>query len=223
MKCTCIDLGRINYNDAYLIQRKHIAYVKARREEEYLIFVEHNNTFTLGRGADWNNLLISKEKAASRGIEVVEIDRGGDITYHGPGQVVAYPVFNLARHYKDVHRYLHDLEEVVIRTLAEYNIHSHRREERLGVWTNQGKICSIGVGITNWVTYHGLAVNANVDLKYFDMINPCGFKDINVTSMEGLLRREIDVNELKDSMIRHFSGVFDLDIIKPDKKIKITT
>jgi len=211
MKCECIDLGRMGYDEAYKTQRRYIAHVKAKRKKEYLLFVEHKNVFTLGRGADWKNLLVDKDQDQSSGIDIVETDRGGEITYHGPGQIVCYPILNMQAHYKDVHRYMHDLEDIAIRTLSEYGIASERVDGRVGVWTETGKICSVGVGFTKWITYHGLALNANVDLKYFDMINPCGFKDINITSMQYILNKKIDINDVKQIMIKKFQEVFRLD------------
>lgn len=215
MNCQCIDLDLVDYKKAYAIQKKYIARVKAAEKDEYLLFVEHNNTFTLGTNAKWKNLLIGRDKALSLGIEVVENDRGGDITYHGPGQLVVYPIFNLAGHYKDIHRFLRDLEEVTIRTLAEFSISSFRYDGRPGVWTEKGKICSVGIGVSRWVSYHGLALNANTDLKYFRMINPCGFNDIKVTSMKSMLKKDIDMEELKTSMREHFGDVFNLSITTP--------
>jgi len=218
VKCECIDLGRMRYDEAYKAQRRYIAHVKAKREKEYLLFVEHENVFTLGRGADWNNLLVDKDQAQLSGIDIVETDRGGEITYHGPGQIVCYPILNMQAHYKDVHKYMFDLEEIVIRTLSKYGIASQRVDGRVGVWTETGKICSVGVGFTKWITYHGLALNANVDLKYFNMINPCGFKDINITSMKTILKKDIDTGKLKHSLMRNFSDLFNLEISQPIKE-----
>ena len=212
MNCACIDLGFTDYKKAYSIQKRYVVLAKIKRKDNYLLFVEHNNTFTLGINAKRSNLLISEEKAHSLGVDIIESDRGGDITYHGPGQLVAYPIFNLAGYDKDLHLFLHNLEEVTMRTLNDFNIASFRYEGRPGVWTRKGKICSLGIGINSWITYHGLALNANVDLKFFNMINPCGFKDITVTSMNEILKRPIDMEELKDIMTKHFCDVFDIQI-----------
>jgi lipoyl(octanoyl) transferase len=195
-----LDLGLIDYRRCYEIQKQCLSDVKLQKEEGFLILCEHHPVFTIGRFGLSENLLISKEEALSRGIEIIKTDRGGDITFHGPGQLVVYPILPLFRIYKDVHRYLHSLEEVVINILGEFGIVGYRIEGRTGVWTDFGKICSIGIGVSRWITYHGIAFNVNVDLSYFDMINPCGFKDIKVTSMKNILSREVDIQLLKERL-----------------------
>lgn len=214
IQCKIIDLGLTDYKGAYAFQKERAEELKSKRSGGFLIFTEHRPVFTLGRFAKRDNLLIDEESAKSRGIAIIKTDRGGDVTFHGPGQVVIYPIFNLTEIYQDVHRFLRDLEEVVIRTLAEFKIPSFRFKGRPGVWTDKGKISSVGIGVSRWVTYHGIAVNADVDLRYFEMINPCGFKDIKVTSMREVLKREVDLGALKGKLSEYFRQAFNLAFIK---------
>lgn len=214
MQCTIIDLGLTAYKRAYAFQKERAEELKSKRPGGFLIFTEHRPVFTLGRFAKRDNLLIDEESAKSRGIDIIKTDRGGDVTFHGPGQVVVYPIFNLTEIYRDVHRFLRDLEEVVILTLAEFKISPFRFKGRPGVWTDKGKISSVGIGVSRWVTYHGIAVNANVDLRYFEMIHPCGFKDIKVTSMKDILKKEVDLDALKNKLSECFCQVFNLAIMK---------
>ena len=207
-----IDLGVTDYKRAYDIQKEYLDKVKDNQADGYLLATEHKHVFTLGRFAKTNNLIAPEGELKAKGIDVVKTNRGGDITFHGPGQVVFYPIFNLSYHYKDVHRYLRELEEVIIYSLNTYGIESFRIKDRTGVWTKQGKIASIGIAISRWVTYHGFALNANVDLDYFSMINPCGFKDIKVASMKNILCHEIDMEDLKKELIKNFSTVFKAEV-----------
>lgn len=214
MQCISIDLGLTDYKQARAFQKECVDGVKSKVAEGFLIFTEHKPVFTLGRFAKWDNLLIDVETAESYGVEIIKTDRGGDITFHGPGQLLVYPILNLTDNRRDVHSFLRDLEEIVIRALAEFNVFSYRFNGRTGVWTKKGKIASIGIGISRWVTYHGIAINANVDLRYFEMIYPCGFKDIKVTSIKDILKKEIDSDILKCKLTRHFCDVFNLTIVK---------
>ena len=203
-----IDLKITDYNSAFDIQREYLDKVKDNQADGYLLATEHKPVFTLGRFAKTKNLITPEGELKAKGIDVVKTNRGGDITFHGPGQVVFYPIFNLSYHYQDVHRYLRELEEVIICSLNTYSIKNYRVMGRTGVWTKQGKIASIGIAISRWVTYHGFALNANVDLDYFSMINPCGFKDIKIASMKNILCYEIDMEDLKNELIKNFSIIF---------------
>ena len=184
-----------------------------------LILCEHNPVFTLGKSGSVDNLLLSEEKLEEAGIEFFKINRGGDITYHGPGQIVCYPILDLDRIFTDVHKYIRMLEEVVIRTLAHYDIKGTRIKEYTGVWLDQTsvlpqrKICAMGVHMSRWVTMHGFAFNINTDLSYFNKIIPCGITDTNkaVTSMEVELGRKIDQDEIKKHIIYYFSELFGLN------------
>jgi len=205
-----LDLGLVSFGEAYSVQKEALASVKLRKEGESIIFAQHYPVFTIGRLGKRENILANAQELNSRGIDIINTDRGGDITFHGPGQIVVYPILDLTKRSKDMHKFLRGLEEVVILTLSGYSVNSFRIKDRTGCWTDKGKIASIGVAASGWVTYHGFALNANVDLSYFDMINPCGFKDINMTSMKDILDNEVDLEKLKERLIRYFSDVFEI-------------
>ncbi len=226
---TVIDLGLINYQQALDFQTARFNETLAikngnrnRPETEqvptknYLIFCEHPHVFTLGKSGDEKNLLIKKEDLPSIHATYHPINRGGDITYHGPGQVVVYPVFDLENFFTDIHRYMRTLEEAVINTLREYSIDAGRIQGLTGVWlepTNEDKarkICALGVKTSRWVTLHGLAFNVNTDLHYFDYIVPCGLADKAVTSMEKELGVIQDLNEVKKSLKNNLISLFDI-------------
>ena len=175
---------------------------------DLLLFVEHPHVFTLGKSGDASHLLQMEA-------ELVKIDRGGDITYHGPGQVVWYPILDLERRYTDIHRYLRELEEVVIRVCADYGIEAGRAEGMTGVWTPQGKICAMGIRCSRWVTMHGFALNVNTDLRWFGHIVPCGIPDKPVASLQSILGRPVDLLEVKARIVGHMAAVFKADIENP--------
>jgi lipoyl(octanoyl) transferase len=180
------------------------------RGGDVLLFVEHPHVYTLGKSGDDAHLLRSNAELLKLNAEYVEIDRGGDITYHGPGQIVGYPIIDLDRHFTDIHKYLRYLEEVIIRTCAEYDIEAGRIEGLTGVWVDEAKICAMGIKCSRWVTMHGFALNVNTQLDYFGHIVPCGISDKQVTSLEKLLGRKVDMQEVRDHIIHHFSEVFDV-------------
>lgn len=165
-----------------------------------------------GKSGKLENLLASREELAARGISLFFTDRGGDITYHGPGQLVVYPILDLAVHGKDIHRYISNLQEVVIRTLADFSIAARRDERRVGVWVGDEKIAAIGVAVHRWVTMHGLALNVNPNMDHFRLINPCGITDKGVTSMARLLSRDLPMRDVAGALARHFSAVFNTTI-----------
>lgn len=208
-----LDLGKADYKEVWDLQKKVHLYKQKKKFEDVIITVEHEPVYTLGKTGNRNHILISDEEMKQRGISYYEIDRGGDITYHGPGQLVVYPVFDLNNHYKDTHRFLRDLEEVVIKTLKEYNINSHRIEEYTGVWVGEEKICAIGIKVSRWITMHGLALNVNNDLSYFNKIIPCGIFEKGVTSMKKTLGKEIDIVNLSLNIVNKFADVFKFDDI----------
>lgn len=179
----------------------------------YFLFVEHPHVYTLGKSGDLKNLLISKEQLQQKGASFYKINRGGDITYHGPGQIVGYPILDLENFFTDIHKYLRLLEETIILTLAEYGITSGRSKGETGVWLDVGtpfarKICAMGIRASRWVTMHGFALNVNADLGYFDNIIPCGIRGKQVTSMQAELGREIDEQEIKKKILKHFKDLF---------------
>lgn len=202
--------------DEKLARRKQEITETERQNNDVLLLVEHPHVFTLGKSGDKANLLKGMAELAGIHAEFVEVDRGGDITYHGPGQIVGYPIFDLGYHFTDVHKYLRYLEEIIIRTCGDYGIEAGRIEGLTGVWVDDAKICAMGIRCSRWVTMHGFALNVNADLSYFNHIIPCGITDKKVTSLEKLLGRKVDENEVKQKLITHFEKVFDIRISKTD-------
>jgi lipoate-protein ligase B len=201
-------LGRVPYRDAWDLQRALALDIAAGRAPETLLLLEHPHTITIGRGGGHDHLCASPEEIERRGAVVVETDRGGDITYHGPGQVVGYPLLDLRRRTGgDVHRYLRLLEEALIGVLAEYGLRGEREPAYTGVWCEGAKVAAIGVRISRGITMHGFALNVSPDLSYFDLIVPCGIPDRAVTSMERLLGHAVSIDEVVDAVERHFAIV----------------
>jgi lipoyl(octanoyl) transferase len=185
----------------------------------YFLFVEHPHVYTLGKSGDLSNLLLTEKQLEAKGATFYKINRGGDITYHGPGQIVGYPILDLENFFTDIHKYLRFLEEVIILTLQEYGIESARSEGETGVWLDVGtpftrKICAMGVRASRWVTMHGLALNVNVDLGYFDHIIPCGIKGKAVTSLQVELGvANVDEAEVKGKILKHFQDLFEAQFV----------
>lgn len=198
--------------------------IRNRREElniptsNYLLFVEHPHVYTLGKSGDIDNLLISEAELKAKNATYYKINRGGDITYHGPGQIVGYPILDLDNFFTDIHKYLRFLEETVILTLAEYGLKAERSPGETGVWLDVGtpfarKICAMGVRASRWVTMHGFALNVNADLGYFDNIIPCGIKGKAVTSLNVELgKKEVDMNEVREKLLKHFKELFEAEL-----------
>jgi lipoyl(octanoyl) transferase len=201
-------LGRVPYARGLEIQAALVAERQARRLPDHLLLLEHDPVFTLGRNARRENVLFPAEALRARGLEVFETGRGGDVTYHGPGQVVGYPILDLAPDRCDVHRYVRDLEEVMIRTCAEYRVEAGRVLGLTGTWVGHDKIGAIGVRIARWVTSHGFAFNVATDLSAFDLIVPCGIRGRGVTSLERLLGRTVPLDEVMDRLAGQFAAVF---------------
>ena len=199
-------LGRIDYASALALQKTVEREVIANRETDYLLLLEHPHTFTIGRRSKENGVLATAETLRSLGIEVFETDRGGKVTYHGIGQLVGYPIINLSPDREDVHKYVRDIEAVLIGTMGDYGIEAFRIEGLTGVHTAEGKIAAIGVHLKRWVTTHGFALNVNTDLSYYNWIIACEGEP--VTSMDRILGREIDLIEVEDAVIRNFETVF---------------
>jgi len=199
--------------------------IRNRRQNEniatrnYLLLVEHPHVYTLGKSGDHTNLLLSEEQLQKKNASFYKINRGGDITYHGPGQIVGYPILDLDNFFTDIHKYLRFLEEMVILTLAEYGLKSERSPGETGVWLDVGtpfarKICAMGVRASRWVTMHGFALNVNADLGYFDHIIPCGIKDKAVTSLNVELgQKEVDMAEVQQKLMKHFSQLFEAELV----------
>jgi len=228
------DLGRMGYREAWdfqdLLMQENLE-VKAAAHalsptpaspslptKHYLLFVEHPPVYTLGKSGKMEHVLITPEQRTARGIEFFQTNRGGDITFHGPGQVVGYPIFDLEKMYTDIGRYLRALEEVIIRTLDAYGIAAGRSAGETGVWLDAGlkgserKICAMGVRCSRWITMHGFALNVNTDLDYFNHIIPCGIQDKKVTSMEAELGQAVDMEDVKQTIRKAFETVFDISL-----------
>lgn len=199
-------LGRVAYSDALELQKRYETEVIAARERDHLLLLEHPHTFTLGRRSKVDGVLATAEMLRKLGVEVFETNRGGKVTYHGLGQIVGYPIISLSPDREDVHRYVRDIEEVLIRTMTDFGIDAFRIEGLTGVHTSEGKIAAIGVHIKRWVTTHGFALNVNTDLNYYNWIIACEGEP--VTSMGRLLDREIDMTEVEDRIVENFRAVF---------------
>ncbi len=233
------DLEQLSYQVAWDYQEKLLAGNVAIKSEKYksadgmgdgvadtrhhLLFVEHPPVYTLGKSGSIENVLISEEDRKKGGMEFFKINRGGDITFHGPGQLVVYPIFDLEKFYTDIGKYLRNLEEVIIKTLADYNIIGERSAGETGVWIDprikgrERKICAIGVRCSRWITMHGLAFNVNTNLDYFNNIVPCGIQDKQVTSLEKELGKTVSMDEVKRKMKNYFEEVFDIELILSGK------
>lgn len=221
------DLGSIAYKEAWdyqndLLQEIIDIKMSNRKEDEstttpnYLLFVEHPHVYTLGKSGDLSNLLLNEKQLKAKGATFYKSNRGGDITYHGPGQIVGYPIFDLENFFTDIHKYLRYLEEAIILTLKDYGLTAERSEGETGVWFDTGtpfarKICALGVRCSRWVSMHGFALNVNVDLGYFDNIIPCGIKGKSVTSMEAELGKKVSESEVKELIKKHLKNLFELN------------
>src|SRR5947207_10911061 len=204
-------LGTMPYAEALALQRYLVAARQAGASGDVLLLVEHPHVLTLGVRGDGGraHILASPDQLAARGVEVYETGRGGDVTYHGPGQIVGYPIVDLNPDRRDVHRYVRDLEEVLIRTARDYGIAAERVEGLTGVWVGREKLAAIGVRIARWVTSHGFALNVNANLDYFSLIVPCGIADRGITSLSRLLGRPVELDETAERVAGHFANVFD--------------
>jgi len=224
------DLGNRDYKESWDYQEQLFTEVrdikiKNRREDagletpNYFLLVEHPHVFTLGKSGDFENLLVSEKELAEKNATFYKINRGGDITYHGPGQIVGYPILDLDNFFRDIHKYLRLLEEMVIRTLAEYGLKAERSPGETGVWFDVGtpfarKICALGVRASRWVTMHGFALNVNADLGYFDLMIPCGIKGKAVTSLNVELGKAlVDEAEVKTKLLKHFKTLFEAEFV----------
>jgi lipoyl(octanoyl) transferase len=203
------DLGMIDYKQAWDLQKENFDHRLRNEINDTLFLLEHPHTYTLGKVAEKENLISSESQLKELGISVYEIDRGGDITYHGPGQIVGYPIIKLSHWKEDTHQYLRGLEEVIILTCREYGLETERNPKYTGVWIGDRKIAAIGIKVSRWITMHGFAFNINTDLSYFGGIIPCGIKDKDVTSLKFELGKEIKIDEVKKKLVKNFKIVFD--------------
>ena len=228
-KVSLQDLGRKDYKVTWDYQEELFAAIVAQKvakrdnpeiiTHNHFLFVEHPHVYTLGKSGDLSNLLLSEKQLEEKGATFYKINRGGDITYHGPGQIVGYPILDLENFFTDIHKYLRLLEEAIILTLAEYGLQSERSQGETGVWLGVGtpfarKICAMGVRASRWVTMHGFALNVNADLGYFDNIIPCGIKGKAVTSLHVELGVEkVDEEQVKQKILKHFADLFEAEIV----------
>lgn len=222
------DLGQKDYKETWDYQEElfqKIVDLKIQKRDNpevitpnYYLYVEHPHVYTLGKSGDFSNLLLSEKQLEEKGATFYKINRGGDITYHGPGQIVGYPILDLENFFTDIHKYLRLLEEAIILTLAEYGLKTERSPGETGVWFDVGtpfarKICAMGVRASRWVTMHGFALNVNADLGYFDNIIPCGIRGKAVTSMHVELGRAVDEAEVKQKILNHFQNLFEAELV----------
>lgn len=215
------DLGVSDFKQTWDLQKRILEKKKIAKMPDVLLSTEHDHVYTLGRSGEKEHLLLDDEAMKIRGVSYYEIDRGGDLTYHGPGQIVVYPIFDLHNYYLDTHRYLRDLEEAVILTLREFGIESHRDEEFTGVWVGEEKICAIGIKVSKWITMHGLAFNVNTDLSYFDSIIPCGIFHKGVTSMSKILNAKMNLENVKKVLVLNILKVFGADANPSITKVEL--
>lgn len=217
------ELGTVPYEKALEYQESLLAKRIAEEIPDSLILLEHPPTITTGRKGNTGNLLVRKEYLEKHGVSFVHASRGGDITFHGPGQIVGYPILNLKNHEMDIRKHLRSIEEVIIRTLGDFEIEGRRIDGVTGVWVKRSKIASIGIAIRKWVTYHGFALNVSTNLDYFELILSCGITDVRITSIGSWLGNEesIKMDDVVRSVIKNFMGVFDFEdfILKDEKEI----
>ena len=222
------DIGKLSFSDAWQYQEKIFKNIIDQKVQNrslnekietknFLILTEHNHVYTIGKSGDISNLLIDKKELIKREIEFFKINRGGDITYHGPGQIMGYPIFDLDNFFTDINLYLRKLEEVIINTLESYSIKGFTIEGETGVWVKDKdglskKICAFGIRASRWVTMHGLCLNVDPDLSFFDHIIPCGIKNKGITSLKQLKKGDIDINEVKSRLVENFKLVFNAEI-----------
>jgi lipoyl(octanoyl) transferase len=205
-------LGTVDYAEAHRLQRELQTKRIAGEVDDIVLLLEHPPVLTLGRSAKEQHIIAAPEVLAARGISVHEVGRGGDVTYHGPGQLVAYPIIDLKPDRRDVRKYMWSLEETMIRTCADFGLSADRVEGLNGAWIEDRKVGAVGVRISRWVTMHGLALNASSDLSHFELIVPCGITDKAVTSLSAELERTVVVREVLDPLVAHFAGLYDVDV-----------
>ena len=210
--CRVFNLGIIDFAEASQLQSELIEQRLAGKIPDVILLLQHPPVITIGAFGGEQNIIVPRDVLEKEGISVTHTDRGGDVTYHGPGQLVGYLILDLKARGRDVHQYVHDLEEVVISTLGDYSISAHRDPDYPGVWVGQEKICALGIRVVHWVTKHGFALNVNNDLKPFSYINPCGITDRGTTSMQKVLGQEPKIGGVTNSIMRHFSVVFDTNV-----------
>ncbi|MBA7687714.1 Octanoyltransferase [subsurface metagenome] len=212
MLCTVYQLGQIGYSEAHQLQVELLYQRASGKIKDTLLLLEHPPTLTIGKSGKLENILASQAELAGRGIPVFFVDRGGDVTYHGPGQLVGYPIIDLRDRGRDLHQYVRDLEEVIIRTLNDFGIKASRDKAHRGAWVGDEEIAAIGLRVRKWVTMHGFALNVNTNLEPFSLINPCGFSDRGATSISALLSQGIPMATVTERLLARFAEVFNARI-----------
>lgn len=207
-KLNILDLGKKDYKEVWDLQK--VIHQKRIEGEisDTLIIVEHNPVITMGKSGKDDNLLMPFKKLEEKGINFYRIERGGDVTYHGPGQIVGYPIFNIRDGLIGIKSFIKRIEDIIIATLKDFNIKGEKKEKMIGVWTESGKICSIGIAVKRWVSFHGFAFNVNTDLNHFDYIVPCGLKNVTMTSMQKISNKSVSMDDVKKSIIDNFGKLF---------------
>lgn len=209
---------QVPYEQGYSLQLNAFEKVRKNVYAGILLILEHKPVYTIGSNGGWDNFLCSKEDLKNQGIDIVPINRGGNITFHGSGQIVVYPIFNLNRLKKDIHWYIDCLEDIIIHVLKDYGIEGNKKPQYRGVWINDKKIAAIGVHVKRWITLHGLSFNINIDKKYFQMINPCGITEFGISALEDYIE-DIDINDVKQKLINGFEHVFNIKFERAEKSI----
>lgn len=207
--------SNVSYDEGLKMQQKAYELVAAGEYDGVIFILEHKPVFTVGANGGFENLLVTLEELNNKQIDLVKINRGGNITFHGPGQIVAYPILNLNRHFKDVHWYVSSLENVVMDTLSEYNIAGYKKPEYRGVWVDEKKISAVGVHLKKWISTHGLSLNVNVDETYFKMINPCGITQFGIASIEDY-QDNIKISDVKHKLIQSFEKLFKIHLVREE-------
>ncbi len=210
-----VRLGRRPYREAYACQRERARLRQQGTVPDALLLVEHPPVITIGRGGGFENILVAREALAQMGIEVAEIERGGNVTFHGPGQLVGYPILKLEGDERDLHRLLRRYEEALIAALSRFGVEASRRPGLTGVWVGEQKIASIGVSVSRWVTFHGFALNVSTDLRWFNLINPCGLSANLMTSLDRLTGRTHSLDEVGDAVAESFARLFGRRLLRP--------
>ncbi len=206
-------LGLMEYSRAYELQKTIHGRKLMGEEPDALLLVEHTPTFTIGKSGKLDNVLASRETLETLGISLFFIERGGDVTYHGPGQIVGYPIIDLRHRGKDIRKFVYDLEEVLLRTLKDFSVEGERDSTHPGVWVNHEEVAAIGLSVRRWVSMHGFALNVNTRMEHFSFINPCGFNDRNAVSISQLLSREIPLEQVTEKLFFNFSRVFETRVV----------
>jgi lipoyl(octanoyl) transferase len=207
-----VNLGRTRYAETWELQKRIFSARLEQRIGDILLLTEHDPVFTLGKGADENHLLANDQELSDKKIDMFWIDRGGDVTFHGPGQIVGYPIIDLNLHYNDIHRYLRDLEQIIINVLNEFGVIGEREKEFTGVWVKHDKIAALGVKVSKWITMHGFALNVGTDLSFFDRIIPCGIFHKGVTSLHKVVGEIIPIEVVREHIVNHFAKIFSFEV-----------